>query len=341
MRAVNTTEGCMERVRLVKRLIAAVVVLAVLWSSWWLYASMRLKGDTEAWFAARRAEGWEARYQTLRVGGFPNRLDVRLTEIVLADPRTEVIWEAPFFQILSLSYKRGHDILIWPDRQVLTTPAGRHEITGEGLRASIVTDANGAILRSNVEAQTLNIAGPRQSLALAGVTAALQKVETRARQYRIGLNAASMAGRISALPTVATDRRDGLTLQAEVAFDRPWTQDTIARPRPQPEQIALRLAEYREAGLEIKLAGALDIDGVGRASGGLTLKAVNWREILAQAEAAGRLGPGLAQTLEQGLTVVAGLSGNRNTLDLPLEFDAGRVSLGPVPLGKAPLFRLP
>jgi hypothetical protein len=34
------------------------------------------------------------------------------------------------------------------------------------------------------------------------------------------------------------------------------------------------------------------------------------------------------------------MSGNRNTLDITLNFSGGRVRLGPIPLGPAPVLRL-
>ena len=56
--------------------------------------------------------------------------------------------------------------------------------------------------------------------------------------------------------------------------------------------------------------------------------------------AAGALSPGLAGALTDGLSLLSQLSGNPNTLDIPLGFRGGRVMLGPVPIGPAPVVRL-
>ena len=71
-------------------------------------------------------------------------------------------------------------------------------------------------------------------------------------------------------------------------------------------------------------------------TGRITVKAKNWREILQIAVAAGWVPEGLAETLEDGLGLRAGLSGSPETLDAPLSFEKGRVSFGPIPLGTAP-----
>nr|WP_254899086.1 DUF2125 domain-containing protein [Thalassococcus arenae] len=322
--------------------MAIVIILAGLgWSGYWFWQSTTLRTEIERWFEDRRSEGWQAEYGDLAIRGFPNRLDITLTDPVLADPDTNLVWSAPFLQILSLVYKPGHHILAFADSQTVSGTDGAWQITSDGLRASVISEPGGRIMRLGLEAAVLNLDGPDQALALAGLAGALHEVETRPRTYRVALSADAAAGRPGTLPQITTGRFDALALDAQVRFDQDWQRASVQDGRPQPERIELRLAEYRSGGLELKLAGDLDVDARGRADGSLSLKAVNWREMLAQARDAGRIGDGLAQTLEQGLGLLAGLSGNAQTLDLPLGFDEGRVSLGPIPLGKAPLLRLP
>lgn len=320
----------------VKRLAIAVIMAGLAWSGWWVYAAWAQRRAVETWFAERRADGWEASYQDLSVKGFPNRLDTTLTGLVLADPEARLVWEAPFFQVLRLSYKTGHEILVWPDRQMLTTPRGRHEITSEGLRASLVHDGD-RVLRANLEAAVLNIGG-ENPVALAGLTAALSAEPDEARSYHVGLRAEALATARGDLPVDGGNASDGLSLDAGVVLDAPLE---LSGARPQPEKLDLRLAEYRLGRLQVKLAGEVDVDNAGRMNGRITVKAVNWRELIAMAREAGTLPEGLADTLENGLGLVAGLSGNRETLDLPLDFDDGMTRLGPVPLGEAPRLRLP
>jgi len=71
----------------------------------------------------------------------------------------------------------------------------------------------------------------------------------------------------------------------------------------------------------------------GLPEGEITLKARNWREMIAVAQAAGALPDSLASTVENSLGLLARMSGNRNTLDITLNFSGGRVRLGADPAG--------
>lgn len=318
----------------------ATAALLLGWATFWGISSWTLKRDVAAWFDDRRAEGWQATYQDLTVRGFPSRLDATLTGVRLYDPARSVGWEAPFFQILGLTYRPGHLILAWPDTQALTLPSGPVAIDSTGMRASLIHAADGRILRANLEADVLNIDGPNRALAFAGLRGAFTDVAAAPDLYRVGLSALALAGPDGPL-TPGNAKADGMQLQAEVTFDQDWTLDALVGPRPQPERIDLRMAEYRLDGLELNVAGRLNTDVRGRASGEMTLRARNWREMLTAARDAGQIPEGLADTLDAGLALAAGLKGKPDSLDLPLTFNAGRMSLGLIPLGEAPRLRLP
>ncbi|MEM6729385.1 MAG: DUF2125 domain-containing protein, partial [Pseudomonadota bacterium] len=72
----------------------------------------------------------------------------------------------------------------------------------------------------------------------------------------------------------------------------------------------------------------------------LTIKATNWREIISIGQALGTIPDGMVTTITRALEVLASLSGPPNTIDVPLSFQRGFVSLGPLPLGPAPKLRL-
>lgn len=316
-----------------RRMIALVTVAALLWSGVWGWQAMQMRAGLATWFEERRADGWEAEYTALRVRGFPSRIDVTIDAPRLFDPETGVGWRAPFFQILGLTYRPGHVILAFPDRQTLTLPEGPQEISAQGMRASLVHD-RGALLRMNMEAETFNLARADGDLALAGVGFALHRAETAPEDMRLGLS-------IDALATPNATLSDGVGVEALIGFDRPWRLEALGGPRPQPRRIDLRHATYSLETLSLSLAGVLDVDGRGEARGEITLRAENWQEALANARANGAVPAGLADTLSQALTLASGLNGRRDTLDLPLRFSGGTVSMGILPLGPAPRFSLP
>ncbi|MBS0123824.1 DUF2125 domain-containing protein [Thetidibacter halocola] len=317
-----------------KRLTLLVVAVAAIWAGWWFLQAQQTRSAVDGWFADRRAEGWTAEYADLSVRGFPNRVDVTLTEPRLVDPESGFRWQAPFLQSLRLVYKPGHHIVAFPETMTL----GQTLIEAEGLRASIVEE-DGIIARANAEAVVLNLAGPERSVALAGVTAALSTVPGLPDTYRIGLSADAVAGQDR--PGPSQGAADGLDVQAEIRFDRPWRLAEAAAQRPQPTAIDLRLMQYQVDAVLLKLAGTLTVDAAGRGDGELMLRAENWRSLLDQAREGGQLPQALADAIEEGLALYSRLTGNGQALDVTLRFDEGRVMLGPIPLGEGPLLRLP
>ena len=88
--------------------------------------------------------------------------------------------------------------------------------------------------------------------------------------------------------------------------------------------------------LDIRGRGSLAVDAEGFAEGRVELRARNWEDMLAVAESSGALNPTLAGALRGGLALLARLSGDRDALDVPLEFEGGVARLGPIPIGAAP-----
>lgn len=330
-------------------LLSVILIAAAGWSGYWFVGKTGVSRGFERWFEARRAEGWVAEATTITTRGFPNRFDTSFTDLALADPDTGLAWEAPFFQILALSYKPNHVIAVWPERQLVATPVEKYRIESADMRASLVT---GADIRLPLERMTLTaekLAVTRlvtdQPVRTEALRLAADRVPTNPAAYRLGLAADGLAPaldwRVRLDPSNRLPERfDALSADLTIVFDKPWDRSAIEDARPQPRQIDIRLAEARWGRLELQVAGALSVDANGLPEGEITIKARNWRDILQMAVASGTLGEGFAATLEDGLSLIAQMAGNPRTLDIPLNFRNGRVRLGPVPLGVAPVLRL-
>ncbi|MCV2893071.1 DUF2125 domain-containing protein [Lentibacter sp. XHP0401] len=321
-----------------KKLLILIVAVASLWSGYWFIGASGVKSGFTNWFEARRLDGWQADYSDLAVKGFPNRFDTTLTDPALADPNTGLAWSAPFVQIFALSYKPNHIIAAFPEWQTLASPFAKLSLQSEDMRASMVMEPNTALAfnRANLAAGALTITaedGARTKLS--GLQVALTR-ESGA-DYRAAFNADGLAPPLPAritgdLPdTLSTFRAD-----ATLGFTKAWDITALEEGRPQPTSLKLHLAEAEWGKLKLAAAGDLTIDSAGTPTGTLTLKARNWREILTLAKAAGVLPESLADQVEQGLTLLAGLSGNVETLDIPLGFSGGFIKLGPVPIAPAP-----
>ena len=88
--------------------------------------------------------------------------------------------------------------------------------------------------------------------------------------------------------------------------------------------------------ITFRAAGELIVDERGVPEGKLTIKAVEWRRLLEMAVGTGMIAEVLRPTIERALELMAGLEGSPDTLDAPLTFQKGFVSLGPIPIGPAP-----
>ena len=330
-----------------KRLLFVIIAAAALYAGYWFIGSSGATAGFERWFEERRTEGWVADVESIETRGFPSRFDTTLSGISLADPDTGVAYSAPFLQIFALSYKPEHLIAVWPNEQTFSSPFGKAAITSEDMRASLIVKKNTslALEKTNFTADTVKI--QMESGETLGAVKALMAVEkTAAAQntYKFGVD----------LKDVVLPEPKGLRLEAGIlpkaleyargdvtaAFDAPWDLNALQASRPQPTRIDVRLIEAKWGQLELRLAGGFDVDTAGRATGQITIKAQNWRDILALSAATGAVPAQLLRPIEQGLSLLSGLSGNRNTLDLPLTLDAGMMKLGPIPIGPAPLFRL-
>lgn len=327
-----------------KRMLIAIIVMAAAWSGYWFYATYNVKREFAEWFQDRRDRGWVAEYSDLSVAGFPNRVDTTFSDLSLADPETGWAWDAPFFQIMTLSYKPNHIIAVWPNEQRLATPQEKLTITSTQLQASLVLQAGEALPldRANLVADTLTLATQDgQATTMTALRAAIQSQPDDPNSYRFALETDGFAppmqfrgliGAADHLPRTF----DALRAQVTVSFDERWDRAAVERRRPQPTRIDLQLAEAKWGDLELMLAGAADVDDLGRLNGSLTIKARNWRDIVDMAVASGQVSRKMGERLTDAFKLLSQMAGNPNTLDIPLDFRKGTIYLGPVPVGKLP-----
>lgn len=89
-------------------------ILAILYSGYWFVGQKAMKSGAEAVFANAVRQGLFAENRGIAVEGFPSRFDLTVTEPRLGNPRTGLEWQAPFLQILTLSYTPWHVIAAFP-----------------------------------------------------------------------------------------------------------------------------------------------------------------------------------------------------------------------------------
>jgi hypothetical protein len=97
------------------------------------------------------------------------------------------------------------------------------------------------------------------------------------------------------------------------------------------------LVTWGDVGLFGKGRIAANSDGL--AEGRIDFRLTNWRKLLPLLVTTGAVSAEALPTWENALAMLAGQSGDPTVLELPLTMRAGRMSLGPLPLGPAPALR--
>ncbi|MBT0955877.1 DUF2125 domain-containing protein [Alphaproteobacteria bacterium KMM 3653] len=329
-------------------LFRIALIAAALWGGYWFIGAKGLEKAASTWGAERRAEDWQAEWSDATVRGFPNRFDLQLTDVQLADPGTGWVWTAPFFQVLSLSYKPNHLILVWPDTQSLQTPQQRLDITGEEMRGSVVLRPGTALALDRAAFVFRGVGVTSDQgwvLSMDEARLGTQTIDSTPHARAIGFEAKTLSPPLAlmeALSEIADLPRslEAVRLSAEVTFDADWDRAAIEHRRPQPRAIDLKLAEATWGQLQLKATGEMTVDEGGLPTGDLLIKATNWRDILAIGVATGAVPQELSGLIERALSLVSQLAGHPETLDIPISFRDGRIFAGPVALGPAPVLHL-
>lgn len=328
------------------RTLLAIVVLAALgWSGFWYWNATTRDDALTGWLAERRAAGWVADAD-VRVTGFPNRVDTIVTGLDLADPRGGWSWQAPEFQILSQTWKPHQVIAVWPGQQTISTPYDTIAVTSERMVGSVTFEPNLrlGLDHSTIELRDLGLAGTGWQASLGEALLSVRQTPQSAVpfSYDLDFNAKALTlpegwirgiERSGLLPPAI----DGAHLATTLVFDRAWDRPAIEGDNPALREMRISEMRFTWGALDLRGAGTLGVDAQGFAEGTLDLTARNWRDMLDAAEQAGAVNSGLAGTLRGALGLYARLSGNPDTLSLPLAFKNGEARLGPVPIGAAPM----
>ena len=335
-----------------------LVFAALGWGLYWFVGAQATERGLAAWFDARRAEGWTATAATLDTNGFPNRFDTTFRTLELSDPETGVGWSAPWFQILSLSYRPTEVIAVWPEEQELRLPRETLGVDATRMIGSLALGVTPALplQRLVIEGEAADLASSRgwtaavaaAQVALRESPVALRKspADTDAPVYDLAVSLTDFAPESAELARLRDlvglpEVIETLTAELTVTFDKGWDITAIEDRRPQPRAIEITALTARWGDLALAGTGQIAVDETGIGTGEMALEATNWRDIVALAEASGALPANRAPLVRGALETLASLAGDPERLDVPLRFSSGFVLIGPVPLVAAPRFVLP
>jgi hypothetical protein len=115
----------------------ALAVGILVWSLVWVQVQGTAKARMDASVAQMKAAGYDLTWKDRKIGGYPFRISVVLTEARLREP-TGWAMSTPLLETEAYIYAPGHWVMATPQGLTLTRPVGGPvEVTGDVLRASL------------------------------------------------------------------------------------------------------------------------------------------------------------------------------------------------------------
>lgn len=322
-------------------LTGLVIVLSSLWGGYWFIGERAFETAARGWFTTLQQDGKTASNSNLVVHGFPNRFDLTVTDPHIADPVTGVDWQAPFFQVLSLSYKPWHVIAAFPPEQRLTLPPEAMTIRAAKLQASVVAKPLPSLPLDRVTliGEALEVTGDLGWMVKADTLQFATRLdESRSNWHEIGLNVANLTPDpqlIALLDGVLPPQLAMIRVDALVGLTGPIDQ-TVLASAPLVSAVELDDLQLDWGSLRVTAKGNVIADGAGFAQGEAVLRLENWRVALDVAEKIGILAPKQRKLWEQAAQFLAMGSDGADSIELPLVFQNGQTNIGPISLGPAP-----
>ena len=335
-----------------RKLIAIIVILFGLWGGYWFVGSTALKSGMTDYLERQHSPNApiQITYSKLDVRGFPNRFDTRLDDISITDAMRGIKWSAPFFEIYALSYKPYHIIAALPHSQTLRLKGQQLQINSDEIKGSVVFAPNTLldkmliIQRSSFVIRNLGIGSDMGwNTAVVDANIATRQTPTKPLHYDLAASAKGIslpdALRAAIDPAQLQPQVfDSLALDSTLAFTQPWNLLAKGKNAPVLSEITVNDMTIIWGDVQFQATGVLQIEANGMPTGRLDLTATNWQQIYQLAKNANALDPDFAQTIQNGLKVLAGMSEGENVIKAPLVFEDGQISLGPFPIGPIPRF---
>ena len=326
------------------RLAAALVIAALLWMCWWFIGHSAYQRNLTAWMEQRRSEGWVAECSDVTTRGFPNRFDTTLSDLKLTDPETGITWSTPFVQFLSLAYRPHQVIAVLPEEHLISTPLEAFQVNHDAARASVFFRPSTSLA---LERARLVLEHPRirssqgWTVSSKELRLAIETIPVRENTYRVGmelleLSLPDMLRRNQDSSRMLPDQVGVVRADAEFGLDAPMDKRFFERAHLRINRLELTDLTVRWGDFSFGATGDLAVSEDGVPEGEVMLRAENWQPILDLAAATGLFEPAFHDMLEAAFEL---MSGQEGVLELPLVFSGGQVSLGVVPLGRAPRLR--
>src|SRR5690606_5686471 len=332
------------------------VVLLLLAGGGWFAAKLAIERGAEQALAEARARGMQAEVASLSVGGFPARLDLRATGVKLADPVSGSGWQAPSLRVYAATWAPWVLTADLPPQQVVTLPGQMVTLASDSLGIGLASapDADLPLRRLDASAAGLT-AQSDQGWQVGFGEIAIALTEDAARgpaTYALAFDLAPLRpdpAFLQALASATLPDMPPSDLPAEVEriegeiglrLTAPLNRHSGNLP-PLLDAIEIRALDLGWGALTLHAEGGIAADAGGHAEGRILLELRGWDRLPALLVAMGTIKPEVAPTIATFLRAMAAESPDPEVLALPLVMENGWMSLGPFPLGEAPMLRRP
>ncbi len=334
---------------MIRRLLAAATVLALVLLAPWLWAEHRLGVELDAWAARARAAGWTVRYGAPGRGGWPLAAALELPEPSLSGPVPGlpggVAWSAPSLR-LSVSLLEPGTLRLQPggDGLLRAPPLPPLRVAAGSSSLALPLGGGAATLRATALSLTpLDSPGTE-----GGATAPWRAGRLRLRlspgpadaPLGVDLEAADLVlpGSWPLGDAVAALRLSGLLRGAPPPADAPSPTVALLRWRDGGGAVVLDRVEAQWGPLGIAGSARLRLDETLRPAGHADLQLTGWSEALDVLRARGAVGAGAAVAARTvlGLLARTPAAGGPSVVSLPVTLAEGKVSVGQIPLLRLP-----
>ncbi|MCG8548414.1 MAG: DUF2125 domain-containing protein [Alphaproteobacteria bacterium] len=325
-----------------------ILLLAVGYPAYWLFAARSVEQGFADWRQARAAEGYRIDYELAEVEGFPFALQLSVVGPQIARPADGWLWHGAgiAFDMQPWNWRRFRLDAAGPHMVEVVIDARRHRLRAETESVSGVGQLNA---KGRLEDGVIEIADLRLFDLSDEQLAAVRELD--ARLQRRGDASSSPADDGINLSLAAAEVRLGAEVQTALgSMIERLTLDATVTPRPPRGFSRAAMEAWRDDGgvaelsalhltwgpLDIRGDGTLTVDEKMRPLGALTGQIRGYRKTLTAFERAGliRRKHAAASRIALDLLSQRSADGNGRVVTVPLTAQNGALYIGPVRLLK-------
>ncbi len=327
-----------------RKLLVAVIVAAGLWTGYWWAGAWAIEKVVNQVFAAQTEQGRVATNTGVAVHGIPNRFDLRVDQIELADPMAGWGWKTPFLQVYAMTWKPWHILAALPSDQTVVAAGQSVTVASDPIRASLRARPTFRLPLAEIVLEAHHLAltsDANWALGIDDAYASIRADATPANSYRLGLKVSNITPDAALIAKLADTALPPMV--PEVYLD---AHATLSAPldrhagETKPQLIGLEIVDAHVlwGDLDFYASGSLAAGKDGLAEGEIAMRVKNWRVLPKLLVDLGFVKPEIAPTVERALQVIAAQTPDREVLAMTLRSRDGWVNFGPFPLGPAPRF---